>query len=179
MKKHRLTITAAAASVICALALCASAAAQEKGDAVFKIPKGWMPADKTDVGPMVFLHPKKPAVMFVTYPEPEETTTEAERQRVRKLAAGMFFGHDSKVEPSWEVKRIQPHEGDGDGVADIATAKQGDMEVQVVTYERATGVRPFIYGYIAMRNKKSSAPFIDESGKGSKDFDKLWKSLPK
>ena len=177
--KPQLKLMAFAASVIFALVLCAPVAAQEKGAAVFKVPDGWMATDKTEIGPMVMLHPKKPAVMFVTYAPLEEATTEAERQRVRKLGAGMFFGSDSKVELNWEVKRIQPHEGDGDGVADIATAKHGDMEVQVVTYERTTGERPFIYGYIAMRSKKSSAPFIGEDGKGSKDFDKLWKSLPK
>ena len=177
-------LVAAAASILFALALCAPAAGQKtsdgtpKGAAVFKIPDGWMPTDKTEVGPIVMLHPKKPAVMFVTYPPPEEATTEAERQRVRKLAAGMFFGQDSKAELNWEVKRIQPRPGDGDGVADIATARHGGMEVQVVTYERTTGERPFIYGYIAMRGKGAGAPFIDENGKGVKDFDKLWKSLP-
>ena len=183
MTKPRLTITALAASVLFAFVLCAPAPGQtpqgnaEKGAAVFKIPDGWMPAPDTEVGPMVMLNPKKPAVMFVTYPKPEEKTTEAQRQRLRTLAAGMFF-HDDKTALNWETKRIPSHPGDGDGAADIATAKQGDMEVQIVTYERTTGVRPFIYGYIAMRNKKSSAPFIDETGKGSKDFDKLWKSFP-
>ena len=178
MMKPRLTLTAVAASILFTLILCAPAAAQEKGAAVFKVPDGWMPANDTEVGPFVALNPKKPAVLFVTYPKQGETTTEAQRQRLRTLAAGMFFGHDSKVELNWEVKRIQPHPGDGDGAADIATAKQSDMEVQIVTYERTTGVRPFIYGYIAMRSKKSGAPFIDETGKGSKDFDKLWKSFP-
>ena len=185
--KPRPRLTAVAASILFALTPCAPAAGQDKGGstkgaAVFKAPGGWMPADKTEVGPIVFLNPKKPAAMFVTYPKPEETTTEAQRQRVRALAAGMFFGHDSKVEPNWEVKRIQPHPGDGDGAADIATARQGDKEVQVVTYERTTGVRPFIYGYVAMRHlggKGDDAPFIDENGKGVKEFDKLWKSFPK
>jgi hypothetical protein len=119
--------------------------------------------------------------MFVTYPKGDETTTEAQRQRLRALAASMFF-HDAKAEFTWEVKRIQSHPGDGDGPADIAMAKKGDEEVQVVTYERTTGVRPFIYGYMALRrsgDKDNSAPFIDESGKGVEDFDKLWKSLPK
>jgi hypothetical protein len=179
--KPRLTLTAVAASILFALVLCVPATAQEKGAAVFKVPAGWMPADKTDVGPIVFLNPKKPAVMFVTYPKQEETTTEAQRQRVRSLAAAMFF-HDDKAELNWEVKHIQSHPGDGDGAADIATAKKGDMQVQIVTYERTTGVRPFIYGYVAMRHTKArgdDAPFIDETGKGVKDFDKLWQSFPK
>ncbi len=174
-------LTAAAASILFALVLCCAAAAQEKGGAVFKAPSGWMPADKSELGPIMFLNPKKPAVMFVTYPKPEETTTEAQRQRVRAIAAAMFF-HDDKPELNWEVKRIQSHPGDGDGAADIATAKKGDVEVQVVTYERTTGARPFIYGYVAMRHTKpkgDDAPFIDETGKGVKDFDKLWQSFPK
>lgn len=177
MPKPQLKIAALAAVALFAFAMCATAAAQEKGAAVFKAPDGWMPTDKTEVGPILFLNPKQPAVMFVTYPKPDETTTEAQRRRLRTLAVGMFF-HDDKAAPDWEVKSIPSHPGDGDGKADIATAKQGDMEVQIVTYERTTGVRPFIYGYIAMRSKKSGAPFIDENGKGVKDFDKLWKSLP-
>ncbi|HEX8146647.1 MAG TPA: hypothetical protein VF591_05675 [Pyrinomonadaceae bacterium] len=178
MTKPQLKFTALAAPLLFALLLCAQAAAgQGKGAAVFKAPDGWMPADKTEVGPIVFLNPKKPSVMFVTYPKQDETTTEGQRGRLRKLAANMFF-HDEKAALDWQVKPIPSHPGDGDGKADIATAKQGEMEVQIVTYERTTGVRPFIYGYIAMRNKKGGAPFVDENGKGVKDFDKLWKSLP-
>jgi hypothetical protein len=151
MMKPRLKLTALAASLLFAFLLCAPAAGQGPGAAVFKAPDGWMPADKTEIGPIVFLNPKKPSMMFVTYPPQDETTNELERQRVRKLAAGMFFGPDNKVEPAWEVKPLQPHPGDADGVADIATAKVGDKEVQVVVYERRTGARPFIYGYAALR----------------------------
>jgi len=175
MPRPQLKIAALAAVAL--FAVCATAAAQEKGAAIFKAPDGWMATDKTEVGPILFLNPKQPAAIFVTYPKRDETTTEAQRQRLRKLAVGMFF-HDDKAVLNWQVKSIPSHPGDGDGKADIATAKQGDMEVQIVTYERTTGVRPFIYGYIAMRDKKSGAPFIDENGKGVKDFDKLWKSLP-
>jgi hypothetical protein len=182
MTKPQFKLMALAAAILFTFVLSAPAAGQESGAAIFKAPDGWMPADKTEIGPIVFLNPKKPSMMFVTYPPQEETTNEQERQRVRKLAAGMFFGNDNKVELTWEVKRLQPHPGDGDGVADIATAKLGDKEVQVVTYERTTGARPFIYGYAAMRQdgkKDNSAPFIDEQGKGVKEFDKLWQSLPK
>lgn len=182
MSKPRFKLLALVAAILFAFILSAPAVAQESGAAVFKAPDGWMPADKTEIGPIVFLNPKKPSMMFVTYPPQEETTNEQERQRVRKLAADMFFGPDNKVELTWAVTRIQSHPGDGDGVADIAIAKVGDKEVQVVTYERTTGARPFIYGYAAMRQdgkKDNSAPFIDADGKGVKEFDKLWKSLPK
>lgn len=187
MTKPQLKLTALAASILFALTLCAAAAGQQpsgdssKGDAAFKVPAGWMMTDKTEIGPMVLLNPKKPAVMFVTYAPPEEETTQAERARVRKLAASMFFHGDGKEEIDWQVTRIAPHPGDEGGAADIATARRGGLEVQVVTYERAAGARPFIYGYAAMRHAdgkgKEDAPFIDENGKGVEDFDKLWKSL--
>lgn len=179
MKKPQLRLTTLAASILFALLLCAQAAGQQQGAAVFKAPDGWMPADKTEVGPIIFLNPKKPSLVFVTYPKQDETTTEVQRQRLRSLAVEMFL-HDDKAVLDWQTKSIPSHPGDGDGKADIATAKLGDKEIQIVTYERTTGVRPFIYGYIAMRqegDKDNSAPFIDETGKGVKEFDKLWKSL--
>ena len=153
---------------------------QNKGEAIFQIPKGYMATDKSDIGPMLMLNPGKPAAMFVTYSKKDETI-ESLRLRVRALAANMFF-HENASGVSWNVKKIQPHPGDGDGTADIATARQGDMEVQVVIYERTTGVRPFIYGYLAMQHTKNQgddARFIDEAGKGVKEFDEPWKSFPK
>jgi hypothetical protein len=193
----QLTRTANVLALIFALALCAVAAiAQEKaapsggkaaqtddatkGAAIFKIPKGYMAMDKSEIGPMLMLNPKKPAAMFVTYPKKEETT-EALRLRLRALAASMFL-HDKATDIEWAIKKIQSHPGDGDGTADIATATQGDMQVQVVIYERTTGVRPFVYGYFAMRHaggKGDDARFIDENGKGVKEFEELWKSFPK
>ncbi|HJU53399.1 MAG TPA: hypothetical protein VJ715_02465, partial [Pyrinomonadaceae bacterium] len=146
---------------------------------VFKVPDGWMPADKTEVGPIIFLNPKKPAAIFVTYPKQDETTTEAQRLRLRTLAAEMFL-HGNKDPLDWQVKSIPSRDGDGDGKADIATVKKGDKEIQIVTYERTTGARPFIYGYIAMRevgDKDNSASFLDENGKGVKEFDKFLKTF--
>src|SRR2546423_5027852 len=138
---------------------------QTKGAAIFKVPKGYMATDKTEIGPMLMLNPKKPAAMFVTYPKPGEPT-ESLRLRLRALAANMFF-HENTAGISWDVKKIQPHPGDGNGTADIATTKQGDIEVQVVIYERTTGVRPFVYGYFAMRataSKGDDARLLDENG---------------
>lgn len=179
MKKPQLKLATLAAAAIFALLLCAQAAGQEKRGVVFKAPDGWMPADKTEVGPIVFLNPKKPAAIFVTYPKQDETTTEAQRLRLRALAAQMFL-HGDAATLDWQVKSIPSHPGDGDGKADISTAKLGDKEIQIVTYERTTGARPFVYGYIAMRqegHKDNSAPFLDETGKGVKEFDKLWKTF--
>jgi hypothetical protein len=178
MTKSQLTITALAASIVIAVTLSATVAGQERGAAVFKAPDGWLPADKSELGPSMFLNPKKPAVIFVTYPKPDETTTEQQRQRLRTVAVGMFLGIVGEI--NWQVKSIPSHPGDGDGKAEIATVKHGDKEVQIVTYERTTGPRPFIYGYMAMRHegkKSNSAPFLDENGKGVKEFEKLWKSF--
>lgn len=193
---HQLTLVTLALLLLISL-ICRTIAAQEKtapaagqtpsrssddqtkGAAIFKVPKGYMATDKSEIGPMLMLNPKKPAALFVTYPKQGETM-EALRLRLRALAANMFF-HENASGVNWDVKKIQPHPGDGNGTADIATAKQGDMEVQVVVYERTTGVRPFVYGYFAMRHTKSKgddARFIDENGKGVKEFDELWKSFP-
>jgi hypothetical protein len=182
MMKPQLKLTTLAVSILFALLFCAQAAGQEKRGVTFKVPDGWMIADKTEVGPIILLNPKKPSLIFATYPKQEqgETTTEAQRLRLRALAVQMFL-HDEKAAPDWQTKSIPSHPGDGDGKADIATTKQGDMEIQIVTYERTTGVHPLIYGYIAMRregHKDDSAPFIEEAGKSVKEFDKFWKSLP-
>jgi hypothetical protein len=187
MTKPQFKLTALAASLLFALTLCAPAQAQEAGAArksaneaaapepIYSVPEGWFAIRDSQLGPTMLLNPKKPAGMFVIYPKQGETA-EAARARLREAAAKMFF-HDDTVALEWQVKTIQPHPGDGKGVADIATTRQGDMEVQVVTYERAAAAPPFLYGYFAMRGKKSSASFVDESGKGVKDFDKLWKSF--
>jgi hypothetical protein len=187
-KQHsQLTLAGVITSLFFVALICGSSVAQtpapsddsHKGAAVFKSPKGYMATDKTELGPILFLHPKKPSAMFVTYPKKEETT-DALRLRLRALAANMFL-HDEATKANWEIKKIQSHPGDGDGVAEIATAKQGGTEVQVVIYERASGVRPFLYGYFAMRHTKGEsddARFIDENGKGVKEFDELWQSFP-
>jgi hypothetical protein len=169
-------------AIICGASVAqtpAPSGASHKGAAVFKSPKGYMATDKTELGPILFLHPKKPAAIFVTYPKKEETT-DALRLRLRALAANMFL-HDEATKANWEIKKIQSHPGDGDGMAEMATTKHGEMEIQVVIYERTTGVRPFLYGYFAMRHAKGASDdprFIDESGNGVKEFDELWKSLP-
>ncbi|MDT4966147.1 MAG: hypothetical protein QOJ64_884 [Acidobacteriota bacterium] len=196
-KNHSRLVLIAFVTLLLAHAFCRTTAAQEKpaapgegtsssrppdakkGDAVFKIPKGYMATDKSEIGPMLMLNPKKPAAMFVAYPKQEETV-EAFRLRLRTFAAGMFF-HENNGAIIWDVKKLEPHAGDGDGTADIAFATQGGLEVEVVIYERRGGVRPFVYGYFAMRDrpsKKNSATFIDATGNGVKEFDELWKSFP-
>ena len=185
-KDFQIMVTPLALALFLTAILCATAVAQEKtapavqqtspsssaerkGDAVFKVPKGYMAMDKSEIGPMLMLNPK------------QGETTQALRLRLRDLAANMFF-HENTAGINWDVKQLQSHPDDGDGKADISTARQGEMEVQVVTYERTTGVRPFVYGYFAMRHlshKSDDARFIDESGGGVKEFDQLWQSLSK
>ena len=155
-----------------------------KGAAIFKIPGGYMRAPMGDFRGMFLLDPKKPAGMFVTYPNDNETTA-ALRQRVLKTIAPMFI-HDEKGKAetaiTWEAKAIPSHTGDGDGKAEANLYNGAKQELQVVIYERTTGSVPFIYGYFAMRHtspKSDDGKFLDEQGQGVKAFDKLWQSFPK
>lgn len=151
--------------------------AQDK--AVFKIPKHYMPADSSDFKGVYLLDPKKPAGMFVAYPNDQESI-EAVSQRIRKAIAGMFTESKEK-EVTWETKTLPAHPGDSAQTGTVALLTGGTQEVQVVTYERITGGRQIVYGYFAMREKgkKSDAGgrFLDETGKGVKEFDELWKSF--
>ena len=188
---------AAVCGKMCALAfaltLCASlqtskaqdktkeqAANSAEGAAIFKTPKGYMQAKFADFRGILIIDPKKPGGMFVSYPDDNETT-ESLRQRIRTRIIGMFVHGEPQPELTWDSKPLPPHKGDGEGKAWRQTSVAGDMELQFVTYERTTGVRPFVYGYFAMRHKSGkgdNARFIDEQGKGVKGFDELWQSMP-
>lgn len=154
-----------------------------KGAAIFKIPDGYMRAPMRDFRGMFLLDAKKPAGMFVTYPNDNETTA-ALRQRVLKTIAPMFI-HDEKEKAetaiAWETKAIPSHSGDGDGKAEANLYSGAKQDLQVVIYERTTGPNPFIYGYFAMRHKSPKSDdgkFLDEKGQGVKAFEKLWQSFP-
>lgn len=154
-----------------------------KGAAIFKIPDGYMRVPLSDFRGALLLDPKKPAGMFVTYPDDNETTA-ALRQRVLKKIAPMFI-HDEKEKAetaiTWETKAMPSHTGDGDGKAEAKLYSGAKQELQVVIYERTIGPVPFIYGYFAMRHKSPKSDdgkFLDEQGQGVKAFDKLWQSFP-
>lgn len=156
-----------------------------KDRAVFKIPDGYMRAPLTDFRGMFVLDPKKAAGMFVTYGNDNEAT-EALRQRILTAITPMFI-HDSngKFETSagsWAVQPLPSHPGDGAGTAATHVYIGTDREVQVAIYERNGGLRPFVYGYFAMRHKDrhgDDGKFLDANGNGVKAFDKLWKSFQK
>jgi hypothetical protein len=154
-----------------------------KGGAVFKIPDGYMRVPFTDFRGVMMLDPKRPAGMFVTYPNDNEST-DALRKRLLTFVGPMFL-HDKgkpETEISWTTRSIMSHSGDGDGKATINAHGSSSEEVQVVIYERTTGPRPFLYGYFGMRHnpgKGDDAKFVDDQGQGVKAFDKLWQSFPK
>lgn len=165
-------------------AIAASTAAQDstKGAAVFKIPDGYMPVPTTDFRGMIMLDPKKPAGMFVTYPNDNEST-ETLTKRLLDFIGPMFIHEKSKdkAELTWDTTSLLSHKGDGDGKAKVNVSKRANQEVQVTIYERAAGLHPFLYGYFAMRHipRKGDDPkFLDEKGQGVKAFEKLWKSFP-
>lgn len=168
-------------------ALPALIKAQDKSDtggAIFKVPEGYMQMQMPGFRGVMMLEPKKPAGMFITYPNDNETT-DALRQRILDLVAPMFI-HDEKLKAvtpiTWDAKPLPAHEGDGDGKALLNLYSAATNEMQVAIYERTTGARPFLYGYFAMRHKSGKSDdgkFLDEQGQGVKAFDKLWKSFPK
>jgi hypothetical protein len=147
---------------------------------VFKQPKNYMPANLPEFRGLFMLNPKKPAGVFVSYPNDGENT-ESLRQRIRAAIIPMFIHDEQKQPVTWDFKPVPAHPGDGVETGTIATYAGATQEVQVVTYERVGGVRPFVYGYFAMRRKgkNSGGKFLDEAGKGVKEFDELWQSFDK
>jgi hypothetical protein len=148
-----------------------------QGGAVFKIPKGYMSADFATFKGVLIIDPKKPAGMFVAYPNDGETT-DSLRQRARAAIVKMFIHNKDVPETAWQIKSLPSHAGDS--TASVATYANGEDEVQVATYERTEGSYLLVYGYFAMRQisgKGENGRFLDEQGQGVKDFDKLWQSF--
>jgi hypothetical protein len=147
---------------------------------IFKAPSGYMPADFPEkrAGKM-FLHPERPAGMFVTYLK-EGESAKGLSESLESMVASMFF-HDAKSQVVWSSAPLPPHEGTADESGTIYLASDEKMEVQLVTYSRTVGSWNVLYGYYGMRHKgkkaKDDAGFIDASGKGVEDFDKLWKTI--
>ncbi|HKP45612.1 MAG TPA: hypothetical protein VJT50_03370 [Pyrinomonadaceae bacterium] len=175
------------ALIIAAIALTAATprtlAQTEQPAVVFKAPSGYMQVPMSDFRGALFLEPKKPAGMFVIYPNANETT-EALRKRVLAFIAPMFL-HDDKMKPDdivWDTKSLPVHAGETEGNANVNIASVANYELQVATYERSAGGTPFLYGYFGMRHKPGKgddAKFLDEHGEGVKAFEKFWQSFPK
>ena len=173
------------------LALCltlivlpASIDAQNKNgsEPEFKIPDGYMRMQMASFRGVLMLDPEKPAGMFVTYPDDNESY-ESLRQRILAFVAPMFIHYEEgKATPpiTW-VPTTLPSHFDTDGQAFMNVYSGSGYEMQVSIYEHA-GPHPFLYGYFAMRHhpgKSDDGKFQDGQGQGIKAFEKLWKSFPK
>jgi hypothetical protein len=157
-------------------------ALDQKDGVSFKVPDGFMQVPMSNFRGVMMLDPRKPAGMFVIYPNDNETM-DALRQRILAFVGPMFI-HDEKLNPAtaiaWDTKTLPSHEDDGAGKATANFYGKATEETQVAIYERATGSQPVLYGYFAMRHKPGKGDdgkFLDEQGQGVKAFDKLWKSF--
>jgi hypothetical protein len=165
------------------VALSGRVKAQDQKDGVsFKVPDGFMQVPISNFRGMMMLDPKKPAGLFVIYPNDNETM-DTLRQRILAFVGPMFI-HDEKLKAetaiAWDTKTLPAHEDDGAGKAAANFYGRANDETQVAIYERATGSKPVLYGYFAMRHKPGKdddGKFLDEQGQGVKAFDKLWKSF--
>jgi hypothetical protein len=182
----RLTVLALfGLTVLSFVAMPTRVTAQDKNVGLsFKVPDGYMQAPLSNFRGMLMLDPKKPAGMFVIYPNDNETT-DALRQRILAFVGPMFI-HDEKGKTetaiTWDTRTLPSHEGDGAGKAVANIYNAATAETQVAIYKRAYGGQPALYGYFAMRHKSGKGDdgkFLDEQGQGVKAFDKLWKSFPK
>jgi hypothetical protein len=152
-----------------------SAQDQTKKPIVFKMPKGYMPADLSKHLGKMFLAPKKPAVMFVGYPSDGQDMA-AFKEEVKKMVQEMFI-HDPKTEVVWSSIALPPHKGVEGESGTLMTAADDQMEIQLAFYARPEGVA---YGYAGMRHKKGQsddAKFLDNSGAGVKEFAELAESI--
>ena len=146
----------------------------------FKPPEGYMTAEFPEKRPgVLLLNPKRPSGLFVVYPKPEEGT-EVIPNLLKAMVAGMFF-HDEKAQVAWTTAVLPAHEGISNETGTLYSASNDKLEIQLSVYSRTLGATTVLYGYYGMKHKgkknKDDAPFIDASGKGVQDFDKLWKSI--
>lgn len=143
---------------------------------VFKAPSGYMPAPLSNHAGKMFLDPKRPAGMFVGYPN-EGQDMAAFTEEMKKMVVRMFL-HDAK-DPVWTSAPLPPHKGIDSESGNSMTTANDKMEVQLAFYSRPEGVA---YGYFGMRHKKAKdddAKFLDSGGAGVKGFDELAKSINK
>ena len=179
---HFAAITLMISALLAAIAASTAAQDSTKGAAIFTVPDGYMRVPTTEFRGMIMLDPKKPAGLFVTYPNDNEST-EALTKRLLDFIGPMFIHEKGKAKSdvTWDTTPLLSHKADGEGKAKVNVFRGANQEVQVQIYERTTGVRPFLYGYFAMRHipaKGDDPKFLDEKGQGVKAFEKLWKSFP-
>jgi hypothetical protein len=147
----------------------------DKQPIVFKIPKGYMPADFSKHTGKLLLDPQKPAGLFVGYPANDQDMA-GFTDEVKGMVAKMFL-HDSK-DLVWSPQILAPHKGIDSESGNLMTTSDDKMEVQLAFYTRAD--KGVAYGYFAMRHKKSGgedAKFMDSKGAGIKALDELATSI--
>ena len=158
--------------------------AKSSGGVIFKAPDGYMPMDFEKFKGVLMIDPSKPRGMFVAYPDAGQSTDDLSKQ-IHSSIGRMFF-HDASPELKWITSALPGHEGIADESGTLSLASDEKHEIQVAAYARIIGGSQIIYGYFASRNKPgkekekdSKGVFVDESGKGVKEFDKFWRSIKK
>ena len=149
---------------------------------IFKSPDGYMPLDYEKFKGVLMLDPKRPKGMFIAYPDGGQSTEDLSKL-IHSSISRMFF-HDENLELKWTTSALPAHEGVTDESGTLSLAGDEKQEIQVAAYTRTLGGSQFMYGYFAMRSKtgkekESKGIFLDETGKGIKDFDKFWRSIKK
>lgn len=145
-----------------------------------KIPKGYLPADFPKHKGYLILEPKRPAGMFIVYPNKAESSAELSNQ-IKALVGGMFI-HDSKAEMNWTTSPLAAHQGITNEVGTMLLATSGKMELQLASYTRTFGDTEIVYGYFAMKHRSGKSKdddgrSIDSAGNSMKEFDEFWQSI--
>ncbi|MBV9959497.1 MAG: hypothetical protein JO360_13815 [Acidobacteria bacterium] len=147
---------------------------------IFKAPGGYMGADYPEhkTGKLL-LDPKRPDGMFVVYLNDDETP-EAFTEQLKNLIAEMFY-HQPDFKPTWTASTVPAHTTMSNETGTLWASSDGKMEVQLASYLFTLSGKKIAYGYFAMQHagKRHSddGRFLDSSGGGVKDFEKLWKSI--
>jgi|GEM_PF-1686248 hypothetical protein len=149
---------------------------------IFKTPKGYMPLDFPEIKGVLMITQKRPSGMFIVYPSKDQSVDQVSN-KVRETIEKMFV-HGGKSELKWNASALAGHEGISDETGTLALGTGNEQDVQIATYTRTIGAYTYLYGYFAMRNKNSkskeqSGDFLDNSGKGVKEFDEFWRSISK
>lgn len=158
--------------------------AEQKAYIIFKVPKGYMgaeyPEHKTG---RILLDPKRPAGMFVVYLKDDETP-EAFTEELKKMIGEMFYhtpDSESDFKPTWTASSVPALTTMSDETGTLFTSSDGKMQVQLASYIFTLSEKKVAYGYFAMQHvekrRGDDGRFLDSSGGGVKDFEKLWKSI--
>lgn len=147
---------------------------------VFKTPNGFMQAPLSEYKGTMFLNPKRPAGIFISYPNEGEKIEDL-AIRARKTFARMFV-HDANKELQWQQSQIPSHTGDKTETSTVNIYDDETQTIQITVYEREVNGLTFIYGYFGRKsktskNKDDSSDFLDKEGNGVKAFDEFWKSI--